>query len=363
MNTTTTRRRATTTVTVATTTTTTHRTSPLTVTSCLAAIAIAIAAIAAAAVAPLAEAGLATMGLRRENMPADATDIHLLERFESARRLQARQMQELFVNDHGHDHDHDHDGDNDHSFEDLPKRRRRRGWGVSPAAETLQEPIVADIPVGNTTADDISMDGEDLFEAPEEKAPAESESDPIFDFDSIPEPEPEPIVGDTEPAPETATETETQPIAVEIRTTGPRGGKSDSAPHIQPTEISFMIMMEDFGYSNGAKSIEEISIGTKFGFSGKIVTKAEELGVAHGTCTVTSDIKKELSYCDIYHKIETDNFGGYGSVMVAGTADEVGGRFLVTGTGGSLQSTNQGYAMVQFDPAGNPVIYVLLKLF
>ena len=121
--------------------------------------------------------------------------------------------------------------------------------------------------------------------------------------------------------------------------------------------------MDDFGYSNGAESVADISIGTKFAFTGRIVTKAEELGVASGTCTVTSDIKKELSYCQIYHKIDTDNFGGFGSVMVAGTADEVGGRLLVTGTGGALQTTNNGYAMVQFDPAGNPVLYVLLKLF
>ena len=121
--------------------------------------------------------------------------------------------------------------------------------------------------------------------------------------------------------------------------------------------------MDDFRYSNGVESIDDIQIGTKFGFTGRIATQAEELGVASGSCTVTSNIKKELSYCDIYHKIDTDNYGGFGSVMVAGTADEVGGRLLVTGTGGSLQSTSQGYALIQFDPAGNPVLYVLLKLF
>ena len=122
-------------------------------------------------------------------------------------------------------------------------------------------------------------------------------------------------------------------------------------------------IMDDFRYSNDAASLDDIGLGTKFGFTGRIVTKAEELGIASGSCTVTSDIKKELSYCDIYHKIDTDNFGGFGSVMVAGTADEVGGRLLVTGTGGSLQSTSSGYTMIQFDPAGNPVLYVLLKLF
>ncbi|OEU13181.1 hypothetical protein FRACYDRAFT_243085 [Fragilariopsis cylindrus CCMP1102] len=150
--------------------------------------------------------------------------------------------------------------------------------------------------------------------------------------------------------------------------TGPRGGKEDPSPNVQPTEISFMIIMDDFNYSNDAANVEDIGIGTKFAFQGRIVTKAEELGTAVGTCTVTSNIKNELSYCEIYHKIDTDNFGGFGIVQVAGTADEVGGRLLITGTGGSLSSSNassmsKGYSMVQFDPAGNPVLYVLLKLF
>jgi len=145
--------------------------------------------------------------------------------------------------------------------------------------------------------------------------------------------------------------------------TGPRGGFAGISPYNQPTEISFMIIMEDFRYSNGIESMDDITIGTKFGFTGRIATKAEDLGKASGSCTVTSAIEKELSYCDIYHKIDTDNYGGFGSVIAAGTADEVGGRYLVTGTGGSLQSTSQGYGMIQFDPAGNPVIYVLLKLF
>ncbi len=120
--------------------------------------------------------------------------------------------------------------------------------------------------------------------------------------------------------------------------------------------------MEEFAYSNGAEDVADIKIGTKFAFSGKIATKAEELGVASGTCTVTSDVKVELSYCTIFHKVDTDNFGGFGTVMLSGSTDEVGGRLLVTGTSGSLQGSQNGYAMIQFDPAGNPVIYVLLRL-
>lgn len=120
--------------------------------------------------------------------------------------------------------------------------------------------------------------------------------------------------------------------------------------------------MEEFAYSNGADDVADVKIGTKFAFSGKIATKAEEFGVASGTCTVTSSVKVELSYCTIYHRLDTDNAGGYGTVMLSGSTDEVGGRLLVTGTSGSLEDTQDGYAMIQFDPAGNPVIYVLLRL-
>lgn len=121
--------------------------------------------------------------------------------------------------------------------------------------------------------------------------------------------------------------------------------------------------MEEFQYTGGVSSLDQITLGTKFSFSGRIVTEAEELGDATGVCTVTSAIKKEMTYCDIYMKIDTDNFGGFGTVVMAGSADEMGGRMLVTGTGGALQRTQKGYGMIRFDPAGNPVIYVLLKLF
>lgn len=121
--------------------------------------------------------------------------------------------------------------------------------------------------------------------------------------------------------------------------------------------------MDKFGYSNGADDVNDIRLGTKFAFTGRIATKAGELGTASGTCTITSDVTVELSYCTIYHRVDTDNFGGFGTVMVSGSTDEIGGRLLVTGTGGSLQATPDGYAMIQFDPAGNPVIYVLLRLF
>eukprot|EP00537_Pseudo-nitzschia_pungens_P012251 CAMPEP_0172386418 /NCGR_PEP_ID=MMETSP1061-20121228/3980_1 /TAXON_ID=37318 /ORGANISM="Pseudo-nitzschia pungens, Strain cf. pungens" /LENGTH=326 /DNA_ID=CAMNT_0013115801 /DNA_START=265 /DNA_END=1245 /DNA_ORIENTATION=- len=309
----------------------TPRRNPLTATTVAAFVACCLAAIAIST--PLAEAGLATMGLQRDKMPVETSD-ELFERLEQTRRLQTRQMQELLV---------------------------ETGVQTETTAAEIEEKLFDKSNTETTSSNSNSTNGEDFFEVPAE----EEEPTAAFDFAPIEAAEAA-IATATEPQKkaEPGLQTISEPMGVvKIRTTGPRGGRDDAAPHLQPTEISFMIMMEDFRYSNGAESVEQIGIGTKFGFSGRIVTKAEELGVASGSCTVTSDIKKELSYCDIFHRIETDNFGGFGSVMVAGSADEVGGRFLVTGTGGSLQSTHQGYAMVQFDPAGNPVLYVLLKLF
>jgi len=300
----------------------TPRRNPLAATTVAAFVACCLAAIST----PLAEAGLATMGLQRDKMPVETSD-ELFKRLEQTRRLQTRQMQELLV---------------------------ETGVQTETTAAEIEEKL---FDKSNLETSSNSTNGEDTFEVPAEEEPTVA-----FDFAPIEAAEAA-IATEPQKKAEPGLQTISEPMVVKIRTTGPRGGRDDAAPHLQPTEISFMIMMEDFRYSNGAESVEQIDIGTKFGFSGRIVTKAEELGVASGSCTVTSDIKKELSYCDIFHKIETDNFGGFGSVMVAGSADEVGGRFLVTGTGGSLQSTHQGYAMVQFDPAGNPVLYVLLKLF
>lgn len=218
--------------------------------------------------------------------------------------------------------------------------------------EQLQE--VVEVDSNTTTAEDEDEETiVDFFELHEEN-----------ELEDEPEDEPEePLLVADESLSSSFAEGRIEPVDVGTINTGPRGDRADRAPRVDPTEISFMIVMDEFRYSRGVESLDDISIGTKLGFKGRIVTKAEELGVASGTCTVTSNFKKELSYCDIYHTIETDSLGGFGSIMVSGTADEVGGRLLVTGTGGSLQSTSSGYALVQFDPAGNAVLYVLVKLF
>jgi len=328
------------------------------------------------------EAGIVTMGLQRSKMPVDVQEV--LHTFERTRKLQASQMQDFLVeagdgededeatveatetetetetetktdtettsareeDDHNHDHDHDPNFDHQQNLNEFVSISEGITSGIQ------QDAVV----VAQNTSNEGDEDGDKEDGHGHED---EEDEEDVPDFFEVNE-EMEILDEDDK---EDDNKRMVEVGVVSTTKTGPRGGREDSAPNIEPTEISFMIMMEEFRYSNDAESVEDIAIGTKFGFSGKIVTKAEELGVASGTCTVTSDIKKELSYCEIYHKIETDNFGGHGSVMVVGAADEVGGRFLVTGTGGSLASTSQGYAMVQFDPAGNPVLYVLLKLF
>jgi hypothetical protein len=63
-----------------------------------------------------------------------------------------------------------------------------------------------------------------------------------------------------------------------------------------------------------------------------------------------------LTICDFYLNLYGDY--GYGPVALSGTTDEVGGYMQVTGAGGDFP--NSGYATVEFDPAGNPILYMLL---
>jgi len=372
------------------------------------------------------EASFVRMGLNRDQMPVDIDEV-LHANFDRARRLQAEQMQDLQFTERivlpGDDAIiavgaaaslSQKDEDEDHEDEDIDHDDTDSLF----LQVIVPEPEVAAVPEEVVTNPEVAVEVADAVAAVQEEAMTDPDvipdamSDVFFANDANEIPSNETLsdgfqsaffnIGDEEDEPEVADE-EPEDIAVEVVATNPNDGdvtevvsaeaivvvegrvdptvlddEASSAnllPNstqatgprgkldIRATEISFMIIMDDFRYSNGVESMDDIKIGTKFGFTGRIATKAEELGTASGSCTVTSDIKKEMSYCDIYHKIDTDNFGGYGSVMVAGTADEVGGRLLVTGTGGSLQSTPSGYAMIQFDPAGNPVIYVLLKLF
>mmetsp|Transcript_613 Transcript_613/g.1330 ORF Transcript_613/g.1330 Transcript_613/m.1330 type:complete len:493 (+) Transcript_613:248-1726(+) len=279
---------------------------------------------------------------------------------------------------------------------------------TSDGTDQVEQPPIDDVPsdavdpveippVNEVTSDgidpverppvNVTSDGIEPVEAPTVGRPAtppvfpdseqivESEGESATEVNNVDKPPPGPVndsgffavenedAGTSLIAGDETLDVTTTPDAESVEESGPRGGSADHSPGVLPTEISFMILMDEFRYSRGVESVDDIGIGTKFAFTGRIATKAEELGIASGSCTVTSDFAKELSYCDIYHKIDTDNYGGFGSVIVAGTVDAVGGRLLVTGTGGSLQRTHEGYATVQFDPAGNPVLYVLLQLF
>jgi len=346
------------------------------------------------------EAGIVKMGLQKDKMPVDVNSV--LHTFERARRLQFFEMRALQTNSeqeqvslsdfiHNHDEDtHDHTEiaearveENTTEVVENVTEVEEFAAGVVETAQVVEEDagkidyedVIIDVNKTEVAANH-SLNVAEFVEIQQEihsNATVTIQNETMSDDDesddsvffNVPDMEPVDTAVEEAPAADFASETVEDEVVVGRASvvTGPRGGTADLSPKLEPTEISFMIVMEDFRYSNGVQNLEDIQIGTKFGFTGRIVTQAEELGVASGSCTVTSDINKELSYCDIYHKIDTDNFGGYGSVMVAGTADDIGGRFLVTGTGGSLQTTSQGYAMVQFDPAGNPVLYVLLKLF
>lgn len=312
----------------------------------------AIAALLAFVGLSACEAGIVTMGLNKDKMPVDVKDV--LHTFERARRLQFFEMRGLqttesstpsldeYIHDHG---DHDHEGE--HVDEEVEDAGMIDYEDVIIDVEEDQE---EDTNHSQTVAEFVENQEGLLSNATIDidmnETLADDDDSPFFSIQDLEEETEAPVVEAIEA--EFASEARVEPTEEEIATigrgivvTGPRGGTADIAPGLQPTELSFMIVMDDFRYSDGVESLSDIQIGTKFGFTGRIVTQAENLGLASGSCTVTSDIKKELSYCDIFHRIDTDNFGGYGSVMVAGTADEIGGRFLVTGTGGSLQTTDR----------------------
>lgn len=312
-------------------------------------------------------------GFKRDKLPMDVKDV--LQTFDRAQRFQRHLQQQaqeevngqgpeeastsgnngdevvgvrVVVDDHDHDHDSEtHDGSEEVIISELFDETSNTIEVAVSEKETTTTTMTAanDTVVLAETKEDAGVDvvTNETENNTNNNAAAETASKPI------------PISGRAEGKNNDA-----------VDVTGPRGGREDPSPHIEPTEISFMILMDEFAYSmEGVTESADVRIGTKFAFTGRIATKAEELGTATGSCTVTSDIKQELSFCEIYHKIDTDNFGGFGIVTAAGTADEVGGRLLVTGTGGTLSNANQhkGYELVQFDPAGNPVLYVLLKLF
>jgi hypothetical protein len=115
--------------------------------------------------------------------------------------------------------------------------------------------------------------------------------------------------------------------------------------------------MDEFGYSK-----ETIALGTKFAFSGRLGTDEFIVGQSSGTCTIGSDINTNFACCTFFLTFNTEGMYGFGTVALSGNTDEVGGNLQVTGTSGDLAATSQGTASLVFDPAGNPIIYILIRL-
>jgi hypothetical protein len=115
--------------------------------------------------------------------------------------------------------------------------------------------------------------------------------------------------------------------------------------------------MDEFGYST-----KDIKIGTKFAFSGRVATDEFQVGTSSGTCTIGSDKNTNFALCTFYLSFNSDGKNGKGTVTLTGNTDDVGGYMQVTGTGGDLINTNEGNAHLVFDPAGNPIVYILIRL-
>ncbi len=115
--------------------------------------------------------------------------------------------------------------------------------------------------------------------------------------------------------------------------------------------------MDEFGYNT-----EDIALGTKFAFSGRLSTDEFQVGQASGSCTIGSNINNNFALCTFYLSFNSYGTYGQGTVTLSGNTDDVGGYLQVTGTGADLASSNKGSANLVFDPAGNPIIYILIRL-
>jgi len=114
-------------------------------------------------------------------------------------------------------------------------------------------------------------------------------------------------------------------------------------------------LMDEFGYSS-----DPIVIGTRFAFSGRLASTEEgEVGKASGTCTIGSDLNTDFSLCTFYLTLMEKQ--DKGMIALTGNTDSVGGYLQVTATGGNLRTHSQGTANLAYDPAGNPILYLLIR--
>jgi hypothetical protein len=111
-----------------------------------------------------------------------------------------------------------------------------------------------------------------------------------------------------------------------------------------------------------ARGSQDVAMGSNFAFSGRLATDDYLVGRSSGTCVVDSEINTELALCTFYLKFNAEGDYGHSTVSMTGTTDETGGHMQVTGTGADLSTSTEGYASLVFDPAGNPVIYLMITL-
>lgn len=125
--------------------------------------------------------------------------------------------------------------------------------------------------------------------------------------------------------------------------------------------------MEEFSYNIDSR--EELGLGVKFAFTG-IVSSDEEaigqrrdIGSASGSCTITSDVDLNETFCTFYITIDTtEGFFGFGTFIATGQIDDVGGKLHVTGAEYDFNTLSRGGVNLVFDTTGNPIFYVLIRL-
>jgi hypothetical protein len=105
-------------------------------------------------------------------------------------------------------------------------------------------------------------------------------------------------------------------------------------------------------------------LGTKFAFNGDLATDEEGvIGRISGSCTVTSNSNIDLTTCDMYGQLnKSDKSGDSGIFVATGPTDSVGGRLLIKGSELDFAGSTGGALSLVFDPAGNPIFYMMLVL-
>ena len=115
--------------------------------------------------------------------------------------------------------------------------------------------------------------------------------------------------------------------------------------------------MDEYWYSTRPRTH-----GAKFAYKGRLMTKDYHIGTSSGQCIIISAENVDSAICDFHLEFHTDGGYGRGILTMSGNTDDKGGYMQVTGTGGDLPYSPGGTAVLNFDPAGNPVIYILLRL-